>query len=403
MDYRGAGEAAMPNISYPGVYVEEVPGGGRSIPGVNTNCAAFVGHALKAPAWMEPVRVESLVAFERDLGGPMDGFRLHAALRAFFDQGGRRAIVLPVGPCDGASADPAPLLAGLERIGRENGPSLLLAPDALRLSRDDYHAVVQAMLAQCIRLKDRIAILDVHGGDDPAARSVAGSAPLLAAFRAAIAPLGGARAFGAAYYPWLVDSAGAALPVAPAVAGIIARTDIERGVWKAPAGIEASVRASDVAVRYTDRQQQEVGAPANEPAINLIRRLPGKGVVVWGARTLAAEGGEWRYVSVRRLAIFIEQSISQGLQWAVFEPNALPTWQSVRRSVENFMLAIFGDGALQGTTAREAYFVACGVGATMTQVDVDDGRLIVEIGFAPMRPAEFVIIRITLMMCAPDG
>ncbi|HYJ51606.1 MAG TPA: phage tail sheath C-terminal domain-containing protein [Allosphingosinicella sp.] len=393
----------MPNISYPGVYVEEVPSGGRSIPGVDTTRAAFVGHALKAPAWMEPVRIESLTAFERDLGGPVEGFRLHGALRAFFDHGGKQAIVLPVGPCDGATADPAPLLAGLERIGREAGPNLLLVPDALRLSRDDYHAVVQAMLAQCAQLKDRFAILDVHGGDDSAARSLAGSAPLLAAFRAAIAPLGGARAFGAAYYPWLVDSAGSALPAAPAVAGLVARTDIERGVWKAPAGIEASVRVADVAVRYTDRQQQEVGAPVSEPAINLIRRFAGKGVVVWGARTLAAEGGDWRYVSVRRTAIFIEQSISQGLQWAVFEPNEIQTWQQVRRSVENFMFTLFRQGAFQGMKPQDAYYVACGLGATMSQDDVEGGRLIVEIGFAPMRPAEFVIIRITLTMCAPGG
>ena len=393
----------MPNVSYPGVYVEEIPSGVKPIPGVNTNCAAFVGYSTKAQAWIEPVRIGSLGAFERDLGGPATGFRLHAALRAFFEEGGRQAIVVPVGPCDGAGADPAPLLAGLDRIGRERGPSLLLVPDALRLSRDDYHAVVHAMLAQCAKLKDRFAILDVHGGDAPEARSAAGSAPLIAAFRAAVAPFGRARAFGAAYYPWLVDAAGVALPAAPAVAGLVARTDMERGVWKAPAGIEAVVRAADVAVRYTDRQQQEVGAPPNEPAINLIRRLPGKSVVVWGARTLATEVGEWRYVSVRRLAIYIEQSVLQGLQWAVFEPNEIPTWQSVRRSVDNFMSAIFRDGALQGMRPQEAYYVACGLGTTMTQADVDAGRLIVEIGFAPMRPAEFVVIRITLMSCAPGG
>lgn len=392
----------MPSISYPGVYVEEIPGGVKPIPGVNTTVAGFVGHALKAPAWMEPVRIESLIAFERDLGGPADGFRLHAAVRAFFDHGGMQAIVLPVGPCDGASAALAPLLAGLDRIERETGPSLLLVPDALRLTRGDYHAVVQAMLAQCARLKDRFAILDVHGGGDPAARSVTGSVPLIAAFRAAVAPLGAARAWGAAYYPWLVGTAGKALPAAPAVAGLYARMDTNRGVWKAPAGIDLSFGVPDVAVRYTDRQLQELGAPVNEPAINPIRRAPGKGVVVWGARTLAAEGGDFRYVPVRRTAIFIEQSLHQALQTMVFEPNELLTWQRVRQAVEAFMFTLFRQGAFQGAKAQEAFYVACGLGTSMSQADVDAGRLIVQIGFAPLRPAEFVTIRISQMMRARD-
>jgi phage tail sheath protein FI len=387
-------------IRYPGVYIEEIPDGARSIPGVATTVAAFAGHTLRAARWMEPLEIGSLAAFERELGGPAEGFRLHSALRAFFGNGGVQAIIVPVGPCEAASPDPAPLLAGVERIGRESGPSLLLVPDALRLSSDDYHAVAGAMLEQCARLKDRFAILDVHGGGDPAARSAAGSAPLIAAFRAAIAPLGSRRCWGAAYYPWLVDAAGKAEPPSPAVAGLFARTELVRGVWKAPAGIEASIAAADVTVRYGDRQQQELAAPPNAPAINPVRRIPGGGLVVWGARTLA-EGGEWRYVSVRRTAIFIEQSLCQGLRWAPFEPNALPAWREVHRAVENFMLALFRQGALQGSTPRQAYYVAVGLGASMTQADIDAGRLIVEIGFAPIKPAEFVVVRIILAAAAP--
>jgi uncharacterized protein len=392
----------MAKISYPGVYVEEIPGGVKTIPGVSTATAAFVGHALKAAQWMEPLQIRSLLDFERELGGPAEGFRLHAALRAFFDNGGLQAVVLPVGPCDAARADPAPLLAGLERIGREIGPGLLLVPDALRLPRDDYHAVAAAMLAQCDRLRDRFAILDVHGGDDPRARSVARSASLIAVFRGAVAPLEEVRSWGAAYYPWLVDAAGKAAPPSPAVAGLFAKTDANRGVWKAPAGIEASVGAADVAVHYSDAQQQEFGGSASGPPVNAIRHFPERAPCVWGARTLAGEDEEWRYVSVRRTAIFIEQSLRQGLQWALLEPNAPPTWQAVRSAVESFMFALFRQGAFVGVKAQDAYCVACGLGSAMTPDDIDAGRLIVEIGFAPLKPAEFVVIRITLM-CAPGG
>jgi len=395
-------EDAMTEIEYPGVYVEEIPAGMRPIEGVDTAHAVFVGHAEKAPAYGEPLRIDSLIAFERDLGDPVAGFWLHAALRAWFENGGGPATVLPAGPCDPAMRDPAPLLAGIERAGKESGPSLLLVPDALRLAKNDFDTVERAMLEQCAHLRDRFAILDIHGGDDPAVRSAAGRAPLIAAFRDAVEPLGESRSWGAAYYPWLIDAAGNAVPPSPAVAGIFARTDSNRGVWKAPAGIEASLRAADVAVRYTDKQQLDLSSSASGPAIDLIRRFPNIGTCVWGARTLAAEGGEWRYVTVRRTAIFIEQSLRRGLQWVVFEPNDSATWQQVLRQVSGFMNVLFRQGAFQGAKAKEAYYVACALGTTMTQSDIDDGRLIVEIGFAPLKPAEFVTLSITQMARARD-
>jgi phage tail sheath protein FI len=397
----GQVEAAMAEFTHPGVYVEEGPAG-APIEGVDTSRPVFLGHAEKAPAWRKPLKIESLAAFQRKLGGPVRGCHLHAALSAWFVNGGGAAIVLPLGPCDPAARDPAPLLAGLDRAGKESGVSLLLVPDALRLARNDCYAVQQAMLEQCARLRDRFAILDIHGGGDPAARTAAGSAPLIAAFRAAVEPLGKARSWGAAYYPWLIDAAGKAVPPSAAVAGIFARTDRGRGPWKAPAGVEASLRAAEVAVRYTDRQLQDLHSPAQGPSIDPIRRFGDGGPCVWGARTLDAEGGEWRYVPVRRTAILIEQSLRRGLQWAVFERNEAATWLAVRRAAENFLHTLFRQGAFQGAKPQEAYYVKCGLGQTMTASDIANGRLICEIGFAPLKPAEFVILRISQLMRAPD-
>lgn len=382
----------MPTISYPGVYIEEIPGRPQAIAGVPTSTAAFIGHALEAPRYGRPVEIGSLAEFERKLGGEAPGFRLYAALRAWFANGGGRAVVVPVGPCDPALADPAPLLRGIRRIGRETGPSLLLVPDAVRLSTGDYQKVVRAMLRQCARLRDRFAILDVHGGDSAAARSVTGSAPLLADFRAAVAPLGEAGSWGAAYYPWLLDTNGAAMPPSGAVAGICARMDAERGVWKAPANVALRGDVSDLTVHYSTGSQAALNPP-DGISINAIRTFREQGIRVWGARTLGVHPSDYRYVPVRRLAIYVEQSIRRGLETLVFEPNEPRTWVAARGMIENFLTGLWRQGGLVGNTTPQAFYVAVGLGMTMTAEDVLAGRLIAEVGMAPIRPAEFVILR----------
>jgi phage tail sheath protein FI len=171
------------------------------------------------------------------------------------------------------------------------------------------------------------------------------------------------------------------------MAGIYARTDVARGVHKAPANeVIRSIRGLEQAIT---KREQDILNPAD---INVIRAFPGRGNRVWGAR-VATSDPAWRYVSVRRLFLMIEESIDEATQWVVFEPNDEPLWARIRQSVSRFLLTQWRIGALQGATAAEAFYVACDR-STMTPDDIDNGRLICEIGIAPVKPAEFVIFRI---------
>jgi hypothetical protein len=180
---------------------------------------------------------------------------------------------------------------------------------------------------------------------------------------------------------------------AGAVAGVIARTDAQRGVWKAPAGIEATlIGVNELAVSLTDMEQGLL----NPQGINCLRALPGAGRVVWGARTMRGSdrlADQWKYLPVRRTALFIEESLYRGTQWVVFEPNDEPLWSQIRLNVGSFMHNLFRQGAFQGTTPREAYLVKCDA-ETTTQNDINLGVVNILVGFAPLKPAEFVIIRI---------
>jgi phage tail sheath protein FI len=182
-----------------------------------------------------------------------------------------------------------------------------------------------------------------------------------------------------------------------AVAGVLARIDASRGVWKAPAGAEASLRGvTGLSLTLTDAQN----GPLNALAVNSLRTLPGAGPVVWGSRTLQGAdslASEWKYIPVRRTALFLEQSIDRGTQWAVFERNDEALWAQIRLSVGAFLESLFRQGAFQGATSREAYYVKCDR-TTMTQNDLDDGVLVVVVGFAPLRPAEFVVLTIRQMV-----
>jgi phage tail sheath protein FI len=180
------------------------------------------------------------------------------------------------------------------------------------------------------------------------------------------------------------------------VAGVMARTDAERGVWKAPAGLDASLRGTQaLAETITDG---ESGA-LNQLGINALRSFPVVGRVVWGARTLRGAdilADEYKYLPVRRLALLIEESLFRGTQWVVFEPNDEPLWAQIRLNAGAFMQGLFRQGAFKGTTPREAYFVKCDK-ETTTQNDIDLGRVNILVGFAPLKPAEFVIIQIQQM------
>lgn len=202
----------------------------------------------------------------------------------------------------------------------------------------------------------------------------------------------------AIFFPWLVlpnalrSNQVEPFPPCGAIAGIFARTDAQRGVWKAPAGLEATLNGvPSLRVNLTDAENGEL----NPLGVNCLRSFPGVGRVVWGSRTLQGAdrlASEWKYIPVRRLALFLEESLYRGTQWVVFEPNDEPLWAQIRLNIGAFMNNLFRQGAFQGTTPREAYFVKCDR-ETTTQNDIDRGIVNIVVGFAPLKPAEFVIIK----------
>ena len=243
-------------------------------------------------------------------------------------------------------------------------------------------SVQQSLIDHCERLKDRFAILDPNPNAD-----LAGIQAQRQAFD---------TKYAAIYYPQLNirdprTDADVACPPSGHVAGVYARTDIERGVHKAPAN--EVIRGITGLHRLVNHGQQEIlnPSPLN---INVLRdfRSSGRGYRVWGARCITSDP-DWKYVPVRRLFIYLEESIDQGTQWVVFEPNDEPLWARVRASVSAFLRTVWRDGALQGEKPEQAYFVQCDR-STMSQADIDNGRLIVRIGVAAVKPAEFVIFRV---------
>jgi phage tail sheath protein FI len=241
--------------------------------------------------------------------------------------------------------------------------------------------VESALITHCEQLKDRFAILDPPGGLD-----LEGIQTFREPFDTRYAAL---------YYPWLVvnDPATHQFVEAPPsghLAGIYARVDTERGVHKAPANVVIrGIRLTDGLAQDVTKRHQDL---LNPKGINVLRFFPGLGQRVWGARTLSSDS-QWKYINVRRLFLFLEESIDEGTQWVVFEPNDEPLWALVRQTVSNFLTAVWRSGALAGATADEAFFVACDR-STMTDDDIANGRLICVIGVAPVFPAEFVIFRI---------
>ncbi len=310
---------------------------------------------------------------------------LARAVEGFYRNGGRRCWVVRVTSPTGTSSDisladlvgtpgaepeRARGLAALEAIPEI---SLVACPDEHLYPEGD---VARAMVEHCERLRYRFAIL-----------SAPEAPPATDDHRPPVASRH------AAYYdPWLVvedTRRGGEIAVPPCghVAGIYARIDLARGVHKAPTNED--VRGIRRLRRAITEAEQAILAPRG---VDVLRSFPGRGILVWGART-TSDDSEWRYVSVRRLLVHLERSIDEGTQWVVFEPNEPALWDRVRRAVESFLFEQWRDGALAGSTVDEAYFVRCDR-STMTQNDLDEGRLIVEIGVAPVRPAEFVIFRI---------
>jgi len=380
---------------------------------------------------------------------PRLDYLLYHSVKLFFNNGGGQCYVICVGtyqatPAISLAGDGSKKLAkrygladGLNALAGENEPTLIVIPEAVKLAAADYQSLTQATLLQCQTLGDRFAIVDVFDGSinlDSSAqnsnRNYFGTDNL---------------ACGAAYYPFLrtqmnfpinkqrsnvsVEYNGAAvaplstikssnrklfrfvraalkkhfmvLPPSGAIAGIYAATDNSRGVWKAPANV-ALVKVQEPVVLIGDTEQESLQLDsAGGKSINAIRAFAGKGTLVWGARTLAGNDNEWRYVSVRRFATMIEVSVKQGTIWAVFEANNATLWAMLRTQIETYLIEQWRLGALAGDRFEEAFYVRCGLGQTMTAQDIQQGRMIVEIGMAAMRPAEFIVLRITHQLQSP--
>jgi uncharacterized protein len=260
-------------------------------------------------------------------------------------------------------------------------PDLMAAYEAGLIDRDGVKAVQTGMIDFCERVGDRVAILDPLPGLTP--QEVKQWREKETNFDSKYAAL---------YYPWLEvagpDGRKMKLPPSGHMAGVFARSDNERGVHKAPAN-EVVRGALEVVTPITKGEQDLL----NPIGVNCIRAFNGSGIRVWGARTLSSDPA-WRYVNVRRLFNYVERSIERGTQWVVFEPNDPDLWARVRRDVGAFLTGVWRSGALFGTTAEEAFFVKCD--AELNPPDVRDrGQLIIEIGMAPVKPAEFVIFRLS--------
>ncbi|MCG8699175.1 MAG: phage tail sheath subtilisin-like domain-containing protein, partial [Bacteroidales bacterium] len=187
------------------------------------------------------------------------------------------------------------------------------------------------------------------------------------------------------------------LPPSSAVAGVYATVDSNRGVWKAPANVSLN-KVIEPLVKIDDDDQESLNVDTTGKSVNAIRAFSGKGILVWGARTLAGNDNEWRYISVRRFYNMVEESVKKATGQFVFEPNDANTWKKVQAMINNFLILQWRQGALQGAKPEEAFYVNVGLGETMTSLDILEGRMIVEIGMAVVRPAEFIILKFSHKM-----
>lgn len=379
-------------------------------------------------------------------------YLLYYAVQHYFENGGGPCYIYNV--ADTATAvTAARFIAAIAAIEAVDEPTLLVFPDAVKVASDaDYGSVVDAALGSCAKMQDRFTICDVRnavpGGTVTAAN-------VQANFRMAVTRnTVDFLKYGAAYFPYVrtllrfvtsdsavtlascqsmtlqadgspgvpadlaaagtlldastlastetavynavrafLDAATITLPPSAAVAGLYATTDRTRGVWKTPANAGLSL-VTDTAIPVTNDLQDQLNIdPATGKSVNAIRTFFGRGTLVWGGRTLAGNDNEWRYVSVRRFANFVEESVAKAIAAFVFEPNNANTWVKVRAMIENFLINQWRNGALVGAKPEHAFRVSVGLGQTMSAQDILEGYLIVEVHLAIVRPAEFIVLK----------
>ncbi len=362
----------------PAVYVEEMAGGANPIQGAQTSATGFVGSTRKGPLG-RPILVRAHGDFVAAFGSPQPTSEMGYAVSQYFLNGGEQAWILRVARRAAATQFQQTLRA-FQAVKELN---------VLTLPGMDDPLMCRAAAEYCGGRKTFLIL------DPP--RAIKTPSEMLQSLQSGLVPI---SPDGALYYPWVnvIDAATQTSRFsAPSgtMAGVWARFDKTRGVWKSPAGKEAVLKG---VVSPAYKMSDAENATLNSKGINALRLFPGSGVVAWGARTLDGDdtrASEWKYIPVRRLAIFIEQSIERGTQWAIFEPNAEPAWLKLRGEAENFLTSLWRQGAFAGRTPQEAFYVRCGSDTT-TNRDIANGLINVEIGFAPLKPAEFVIVRLQL-------
>jgi len=339
------------------------------IVGVATSTTGLIGEASQG-AVEQAVLVTSLSEYEQVFGGPQPGQALFLGASQFFANGGRRAWVVRLGARSAAGIG-----RGLAALDVVDDLGLLVLPGLLG-------GPTLAAAAAYARSRGTFFVGD-PGGTRPA------TVTAVRAIRARD------RGHVAVYFPRvrvpdpLQPGSTTLCGPSAGIAGLLARTDIDRGVHAFAAGTGAHFQG---AVGLAASVNYKAAATLRGQGVNTIRQIPNHEIVVWGARTVAGgreQGEDWKYVPVRRTALYIEESIEHGIQWVDFEPNDEPMWSTLRETVAAFLGELFQQGMFAGTTPAEAFFVRCGSDTT-TQNDIDSGTVVIEIGFAPLRPAEFV-------------
>ena len=375
----------MPEIfRTPGVYITETGGTAKTIVGVSMSTAVLIGTFPTGPKYTA-TKVRSLQECDRTFGGLRINQLSSLVIKQFFENGGKEIWVLSTGKKFSRTA--SPLLKGLSLVAQIPSFNILVIPETTLLP-DREAAKVFQWAVPLIEKHRAVYLLDPPQQD--ALRQTVKD--LAAWFRS---QRGIRHPNLILYHPRIqIRSQGATpptvtIPASGTMAGLFARFDETRGIWKAPAGTEATLQGVVGLERLLRSQDIELLSSAN---INALKQIPPSTYVAWGSRTLS-DDPEWKYVPVRRTAMFLESSIEQGTTWAVFEPNDEPLWAQIRQSVETFMQALFRQGAFQGIRPQDAYFVKCGR-ETTTVAEQAAGHVNIVVGFAPLKPAEFIILTV---------
>lgn len=379
----------MVSYTVPGVYVEEPTGLSLSVQTGETAVPVFAyvndsdpdlkkifkeNDVTAFSSWLDVVSEISKLNLTEDvqksLTNTLETHRLYQSLKLYFINGGGRCYIAP--------------LEKFEKLvpALDDATLLVQAGSGLR----DFKAAVEKL---CGKGKTLFALFDGPDASLPDKDAVVREQQQYPS-----------TPYAAAYWPWLVADAGSHhYPPSGAVAGVYARVDRERGVWKAPANVP--ITGAVPAVMVSDEIDGYCNAPqTNGQSFNVIREFRGTGPLIWGARTLNSLDNNWKYVPVRRLFSAVEKDIKTAMTVAIFEPNSQPTWAQVRGAAESYLHSLWKQGALLGDTPEQAYQVQIGLGITMTQQDINDGIMKLKVALAAVRPAEFIVLEVSQLMIA---